>query len=111
MGITDIDDKIIARAASNGRADVQTAGVVARRFEHEFFRDMAMLGVLPPDAVTRVTEFLPDIIRFVQVLCTTSPKPSGDRSRRAIRRTRMFTQFVSFSMPLDHFASDEGPLF
>ena len=69
MGITDIDDKIIARAASNGRADVQTAAAVARQFEHEFFRDMAMLGVLPPDAVTRVTEFLPDIVRFVQVRC------------------------------------------
>jgi cysteinyl-tRNA synthetase len=67
MGITDIDDKIIARAAVDGRTDVEGTAAIARRFESEFFRDMATLGVLPPDAVTRVTEFLPDIIRFVQV--------------------------------------------
>lgn len=65
--MTDIDDKIIARAAADGRNDVEGAAAIARRFESEFFRDMATLGVLPPDAVTRVTEFLPDIIRFVQV--------------------------------------------
>ena len=76
MGITDIDDKIIGRAAADGRPDVHGAAAVARRFERDFFRDMATLGVLPPDAVTRVTEFLPDIVRFVQVP-PTAPRSSA----------------------------------
>ena len=38
----------------------------ARRFEREFFEDMASLGVKEPDVVTRVTEFVPEIVEYIQ---------------------------------------------
>ena len=38
----------------------------AQRFEREFLDDMRALNVREPDAVTRVTEYIPDIIAFVQ---------------------------------------------
>jgi len=52
MNITDIDDKIIKRAAEAGESFTD----LARRFEAEFMADMEALGVAPPDVLTRVSE-------------------------------------------------------
>jgi cysteinyl-tRNA synthetase len=38
----------------------------ARKFEKEYLDDMAALGVKDPDVLTRVTEYVPQIIAFVQ---------------------------------------------
>uniref|UniRef100_A0A383W906 cysteine--tRNA ligase n=1 Tax=Tetradesmus obliquus TaxID=3088 RepID=A0A383W906_TETOB len=38
----------------------------AAKYEAEFFEDMAALGVRMPDVLTRVVEFLPEIIAYVQ---------------------------------------------
>jgi len=65
MGMTDIDDKIISKAKEQGLPGVQGVAQVSRHFEHEFLCDMATLNVLPPDAITRVTDFVPDIVQFV----------------------------------------------
>ena len=38
----------------------------ARRYEREFMEDMEALGIREPDILTRVTEYVPQIIEFVQ---------------------------------------------
>ena len=37
----------------------------ARKFEREFFDDMDRLGVRRPDVVTRVTEYVPEIVAYI----------------------------------------------
>lgn len=39
---------------------------LTEKFERRFFEDMNALNVLAPDQVTRVTEYVPHIIRFVE---------------------------------------------
>ena len=47
--------------------DVQEAFTrLTAEFEREFFDDMAALNVLPPDAVTRVSDYLPEIIAYIE---------------------------------------------
>jgi cysteinyl-tRNA synthetase len=62
MNITDIDDKIIARANEQSISSLE----LARHFEMEFHEDMAELNVTPPDVLTRVTEYIPDIVLYIQ---------------------------------------------
>ncbi|XP_055932503.1 probable cysteine--tRNA ligase, mitochondrial isoform X4 [Argiope bruennichi] len=64
MGITDIDDKIIKKAQES---DLSTLDV-ARKYELEFFKGMAAMGVMPPSSVTRVTENIPHMISFCEKL-------------------------------------------
>ncbi|GAM22599.1 hypothetical protein SAMD00019534_057740 [Acytostelium subglobosum LB1] len=62
MNITDIDDKIIDRANKSGVTHTE----LSRKWEASFFEDLKALNVLPPDALTRVTEYVPEIITYVQ---------------------------------------------
>ena len=41
---------------------------LARRFEREFFEDMDALGVQRPDVVTRVSEFVPQVVSYIQAI-------------------------------------------
>ncbi len=61
---TDIDDKIIARAAEQG---VEPADL-ARRFIDEFYTDMDALGVLRPDIEPRATDHIKEMIELVREL-------------------------------------------
>ena len=61
MNITDIDDKIIARAAERG---VEWTPL-ARHFEAAFADDMQALGVAPPTITTRVSDNIPDIVQMI----------------------------------------------
>jgi len=62
--ITDIDDKIIQRAAENG----EDWSALARRFTAAMHEDCAMLGLQSPDAEPRATDYIPEIVAMTQTL-------------------------------------------
>jgi cysteinyl-tRNA synthetase len=62
--ITDIDDKIIKRAAENGESTAQ----LTARFILAMNEDCAALGVLRPDHEPRATGYLPAIIAMIERL-------------------------------------------
>jgi cysteinyl-tRNA synthetase len=62
--ITDIDDKIMRRAAAEGT----TVEAVSRKFTAIYDEDMATLGALPPDVAPKATEHMPGMIRMIQSL-------------------------------------------
>lgn len=62
LGITDIDDKVIA-VANQMNIDFKH---IAKTYEASFFTDMAKVKVIPPTVKTRVTEYIPQIIQYVQ---------------------------------------------
>ena len=61
MNITDIDDKIIKKAVDE---QLDFTGI-SRRYETEFFEDMKALNVELPDVITRVSEFVPEIVDYI----------------------------------------------
>ena len=62
--ITDIDDKIIDRAAANG----ENWADLAQRFTAAMHEDCATLGLQQPDLEPRATEFIGPIIAMIQTL-------------------------------------------
>jgi cysteinyl-tRNA synthetase len=62
--VTDIDDKIIERAAANG----ENWADLARRFTVAMHEDCATLGLQNPDLEPRATEFIAPIIAMIQTL-------------------------------------------
>jgi cysteinyl-tRNA synthetase len=62
--ITDIDDKIIQRAAANG----EDWRALAERFTVAMHEDCALLGLQAPDIEPRATAYIPQIIAIAQAL-------------------------------------------
>ncbi len=62
--ITDVDDKINARATERG---VPIEAVTAETAQF-FAEDMASLGILPPDIEPRATAHVPDMLRMIETL-------------------------------------------
>ena len=64
--ITDVDDKIIDRAAENG----ETIDALTRRPTENFHAATAALGCLPPDVEPRATEHIAQMIALIETLVT-----------------------------------------
>ena len=75
--ITDIDDKIIARANENG----ETIGELTARFIAAMNEDSDALGVLRPDIEPKATEHIGQMIAMIKDLVANGkayPAPNGD---------------------------------
>ncbi|MBU2640371.1 MAG: cysteine--tRNA ligase [Gammaproteobacteria bacterium] len=75
--ITDIDDKIIKRAAENSEAPA----ALTERFIHEMHQDERALGVLPPDHEPRATAYVVQMLALIGQLIDKGlayPAPNGD---------------------------------
>jgi cysteinyl-tRNA synthetase len=59
--ITDIDDKIIRRAAENG----EPIGALTQRFIDAMNEDCSALGILRPDHEPRATQYVPQMIAMI----------------------------------------------
>jgi cysteinyl-tRNA synthetase len=64
QNFTDIDDKIINRAKLEGTSPE----TLAKRYINEYYTDFDSLNVLRADKYPLVTEHIPDIIRFINIL-------------------------------------------
>lgn len=58
MNITDIEDKIIKRAQEENKSPKE----ITEFWEKDFFEICGLLKIDPPNVVTRVTEFVPEIV-------------------------------------------------
>ena len=64
QNITDIDDKIIARAVQNG----ESISALTARFIQYMQEDAAALGVQLPDHVPRATHYIPHMVKLIEKL-------------------------------------------
>jgi cysteinyl-tRNA synthetase len=74
---TDVDDKIIRRAAERG----EDPAALASRFADSFLEDMDAVGCLRPDAAPRVTGTMPGIVALIERLVARDfayPDGNGD---------------------------------
>ena len=62
--ITDIDDKINARAAEE-KVDIS---VITERYYAQYMTDMGALGVLPPDIEPRATDHIDTMLAMMEAL-------------------------------------------
>ncbi|WP_020409388.1 cysteine--tRNA ligase [Hahella ganghwensis] len=75
--ITDVDDKILARAAENG----ESVDALTERFINAMHEDEAALAVLRPDIEPRATAYIQQIIDMTATLCDKGyayHAPNGD---------------------------------
>jgi cysteinyl-tRNA synthetase len=62
MNITDIDDKIIMRSNERKIPFIE----LSRNMENEFMKDCESLNIRLPTVVTRVSEYIPEIVEFIE---------------------------------------------
>lgn len=75
----------LAAALAAASWDVQVEYLsLARRFEREFFEDMDALGVQRPDVVTRVSEFVPQVVTYIQAIIDKGETPCAFALRLAL---------------------------
>ncbi|GJD10576.1 Cysteine--tRNA ligase, cytoplasmic [Galdieria sulphuraria] len=64
MNVTDVDDKIIKKSKEL-KEDFR---VISGRYEQEFWEDLDKLNCIFPTYVSRVTDYIPEIITFIERL-------------------------------------------
>ena len=64
MCVTDVDDKIIERAKES-RTDWR---IVSKTYEDKFFADLSSLNVKRPSVVSRATDYVPQMVKFIENL-------------------------------------------
>jgi cysteinyl-tRNA synthetase len=64
--VTDVEDKIIARAAEAGSTEPE----IAKQFEVAYWTEMDRLGVRRPDAMPRATEYIAPMLDLIGQLVT-----------------------------------------
>jgi len=64
QNITDLDDKILKRAAELGSSPLE----LAKRYEEKYLHDMRVLGVENVNFYARATEHIPEIINQIMIL-------------------------------------------
>ncbi len=62
--VTDVDDRIIARAAADGSTETE----VAHRFDDAYWKQLDRLGVERPDDVPHATAFIPQMLDLIAQL-------------------------------------------
>lgn len=62
MNITDIEDKIIKKAVESQKSFED----IARFYEEDFLEDMKTLNVEMPDSMPRVSEYVEEIVKFIE---------------------------------------------
>ena len=64
MNITDVDDKIIRDAKAAG----ETIFDFVKPYEEAFFKDLAMLNILPATKYAKATDHIADMVKLIQTL-------------------------------------------
>ncbi len=64
MNITDVDDKTIKKAGGK-KSDFEK---LTKSFEDKFWLDFEALNNIKPDVVTRATQYIAKIVKFIEVL-------------------------------------------
>jgi cysteinyl-tRNA synthetase len=64
MNLTDIDDKLIRRAAEEGTSVAE----VAERYTERFLEDQKAMGIMPPHHMPRATQFVEGMVELIQAL-------------------------------------------
>ena len=87
---TDVDDKIIKRAAERG----EDPATLADRFARAFEEDMDALGNLRPDVAPRVTQHIPQIVDLIRRLVARgfAYAPGNGDVYYAVRKFPEYTQ-------------------
>lgn len=108
MGITDIDDKIIKRSMEL-KVPIDE---ISRKYEKEFFDSLKQLNVLPPTVITRVTDHMDDITKYIQKIVDNGyayKTPSGiyfDTSKLGDEKYNIFN--INFKEHLEEMNEDNS---
>ncbi|HVC50608.1 MAG TPA: cysteine--tRNA ligase, partial [Stellaceae bacterium] len=90
--ITDVDDKIIDAARTNG----EPITALTARTAQIFHDDMAALGNLPPDVAPRATEHIPQMIAMIARLIASGhayATPKGSDGGHVLFRVASFNEY------------------